>query len=185
MQQDIWIDKIEDKNKLLVLPAQSGDCIALNKLYINNKNYIEGIYATKIYDNDTIQDLTQKSLIKIFLALPTYKYNNKFTTFVYEIAMNVYRDYWRRINSELNKSIIPLEDQDSEVEAYEEKMMKDERYDSVINKINSFKNEEMKYVFIQKFINEKSNQEITDSLGITEGKMRKLIFDGRKILERN
>ena len=74
--------------RALVKRAQGGDLAAYDELV---RRYQERVYATVYHmtsNHEDAHDLAQEAFIKAFRALPTFKGDSSFFTWVYRIAVN-------------------------------------------------------------------------------------------------
>jgi RNA polymerase sigma factor (sigma-70 family) len=101
------------EDRVLVHRAQEGDLGAYDELI---QRYQERVYATLYHmtsNHEDANDLTQEAFIKAFKALPTFKGDSSFFTWIYRIAVN------RAINwlkSRKNKPHLSLNDLDFNAE---------------------------------------------------------------------
>lgn len=85
--------KTQDQN--LIRASLSGDSRAFEKLYHKYQNQIYGTLAQRISDRDTIDDLMQDTFFRAYRALHTFKGQAAFSTWLTQIALNVYRSHLR------------------------------------------------------------------------------------------
>ena len=82
-------------DRALVILAQSGDKTAFSELV---RRYHERIY-NMIYglvgNMDDADDLTQEAFIRAYRALPRFQNRSQFYTWMYQIAMNCFRDWYK------------------------------------------------------------------------------------------
>lgn len=101
------------EEKELIEKAKEGNKSALNTLFQLNYKMLFG-FVIKMTTNETLaQDITQESLLKAVLNIRKFNGNSKFSTWLIQISINVYKDYLRKNkNLEPQQDIIP--DKDSE-----------------------------------------------------------------------
>lgn len=68
-----WIDK----EKHMVNLFRKGDPLAMNKLYMEYADYLTGVCARYISNEDTLKDVLQESFIKIFTQIHQFEYRGK------------------------------------------------------------------------------------------------------------
>ncbi|NEY70984.1 RNA polymerase sigma factor [Bacillus mesophilus] len=76
------------------------------------RKYYKPIYAfvyRKVGNKDTAYDLTQEIFIKVIQRIPSYSQKGTFKSWLYTIAVNHCRDYWRSApyQSSLKQSELP------------------------------------------------------------------------------
>lgn len=77
-----------DEDRSLVAKAQKGDLTAFDELI---RRYQERVYATVYHmtsNHEDANDLTQETFVKAYKALPNFKGDSGFFTWVYRIAVN-------------------------------------------------------------------------------------------------
>ena len=153
----------KDKEKHIVGLFNKGDNRAMDKLYLEYADYLTGVCARYISDEDTLKDVLQESFIKIFTKIHQFEYRGKgsLKAWLTQIVINEALGQLRA-NKELNISF-----QDSELPDYP-----DEEPD--VNTLDT----DLLLSFIQKLppgyrtvfnlfvIEEKSHQEIAEILNI-------------------
>ncbi|HFE44969.1 MAG TPA: RNA polymerase sigma factor [Nannocystis exedens] len=85
--------------KRLLARAQQGDVQAWSRLY---QEHFDRIFRHIVHltgDRDLAEDLVQETFAKAIVALPTFRGEAKFTTWLSGIAINIVRTHWRHNNS--------------------------------------------------------------------------------------
>ena len=85
--------KTQDQN--LIRASLSGDRRAFETLYHKYQNQIYGTLAQRISDRDTVDDLMQDTFFRAYRSLHTFKGQAAFSTWLTQIALNVYRSHLR------------------------------------------------------------------------------------------
>ncbi len=110
-------------------------------------------------------DLIQEIYIQLWKAFENYKTDNKYSTWIYRIALNVSISFYRKENSRL-KIAIPLEANVFEFSDncdYEEKETNFGLLQRFISELN-----EIDKALMLLYLEEKSYKEIAEIIGITE-----------------
>jgi RNA polymerase sigma-70 factor (ECF subfamily) len=82
----------------LVIRFQNGDIGAFNTLVLKYQNHIAKFIYKHINDAEATKDLCQEVFLKVFKALPNYKRESAFYSWLYRIAMNCCIDFLRQQN---------------------------------------------------------------------------------------
>lgn len=77
----------------LVARVQKGDNRAFDLLVLKYQHKIFGLISRYIRDSDEIQDVAQETFIKAFRALPKFRGDSAFYTWLYRIAINTAKNY--------------------------------------------------------------------------------------------
>jgi RNA polymerase sigma-70 factor (ECF subfamily) len=83
-------------DEVLITLFQSGDETAFRKLVERYQEKIRNLVHTIVRDSGIVDDLAQDVFIKAFEALPRFRFESSFYTWVYRIAINRSRDELRR-----------------------------------------------------------------------------------------
>ena len=67
----------KDKEQQILSLFQKGDNRAMDKLYMEYADYLTGVCARYISDEETLKDVVQESFIKIFTGIGEFTYRGK------------------------------------------------------------------------------------------------------------
>jgi RNA polymerase sigma-70 factor (ECF subfamily) len=79
---------IDDADAALVARAKTGDQRAFEMLVNKYQRRIERLIARMVRDVDLVQDIAQESFIRAYRALPQFRGDSAFYTWLYRIAVN-------------------------------------------------------------------------------------------------
>ena len=79
---------MDDADAQLVARAKAGDSRAFEMLVIKYQRRIERLIARMVRDVDLVQDIAQESFIRAYRALPQFRGDSAFYTWLYRIAVN-------------------------------------------------------------------------------------------------
>ncbi|MDH4041303.1 MAG: RNA polymerase sigma factor RpoE [Gammaproteobacteria bacterium] len=77
----------------LVARVQKGDSRAFDMLVLKYQHRIFGLISRYVHDTDEIQDVAQEAFIKAYRALPGFRGDSAFYTWLYRIAINTAKNY--------------------------------------------------------------------------------------------
>ena len=77
-----------DADALLVERAKRGDTRAFEMLVVKYQRRIERLVGRMVRDADQVQDIAQESFIRAYRALPQFRGESAFYTWLYRIAVN-------------------------------------------------------------------------------------------------
>lgn len=87
MNQQQWTDKT------LVEKIQQGDKQAFNLLVGKYQHKVAGLVAKYVNNPGDVADVTQEAFIKAYRALPNFRGDSAFYTWLYRIAVNTAKNY--------------------------------------------------------------------------------------------
>ena len=77
-----------EADALLVDRAKRGDVRAFEMLVVKYQRRIERLVGRMVRDADLVQDIAQESFIRAYRALPQFRGESAFYTWLYRIAVN-------------------------------------------------------------------------------------------------
>ncbi|MFO1218958.1 MAG: RNA polymerase sigma factor RpoE [Burkholderiaceae bacterium] len=78
----------DDADVALVDRAKRGDVRAFEMLVVKYRRRIERLIGRMVRDSDLVQDVAQESFIRAYRALPQFRGDSAFYTWLYRIAVN-------------------------------------------------------------------------------------------------
>ena len=78
----------DDVDAALVERAKRGDTRAFEMLVVKYQRRIERLIARMVRDVDLVQDIAQESFIRAYRAMPQFRGDSAFYTWLYRIAVN-------------------------------------------------------------------------------------------------
>lgn len=83
----------QESDQQLVARVQKGDTTAFDLLVLKYQHKIFGLISRYVRDSDEIQDVAQEAFIKAFRALPKFRGDSAFYTWLYRIAINTAKNH--------------------------------------------------------------------------------------------
>ncbi len=77
-----------DADALLVERVKRGDVRAFEMLVVKYQRRVERLIGRMVRDSDLVQDIAQESFIRAYRALPQFRGESAFYTWLYRIAVN-------------------------------------------------------------------------------------------------
>ena len=82
-----------DTDKALVRRVQAGDSRAFDLLFMRYPHKISSLVARYVRSNEDVEDITQDAFIKAYRALPRFRGESAFYTWLYRIAVNTAKNH--------------------------------------------------------------------------------------------
>jgi RNA polymerase sigma-70 factor (ECF subfamily) len=82
-----------ETDRQLVARVQKGDSRAFDLLVLKYQHKIFGLISRYVRDVDEVQDVAQEAFIKAYKALPGFRGDSAFYTWLYRIAINTAKNY--------------------------------------------------------------------------------------------
>ena len=94
----------------LVAAFQQGDAAAFDVLVSRWDRRIHGAIYRVVGGDEDARDLCQEAFLKAYRGLGTFKREARFSSWLYQIALNVCRDRWRRRRGRIAVSLDEVDD---------------------------------------------------------------------------
>ncbi|MEM1153719.1 MAG: RNA polymerase sigma factor RpoE [Pseudomonadota bacterium] len=82
-----------ETDQQLVAKVQKGDSRAFDMLVLKYQHRIFGLIGRYVHDADEVQDVAQEAFIKAYRALPKFRGDSAFYTWLYRIAINTAKNH--------------------------------------------------------------------------------------------
>jgi len=82
-----------ETDQQLVKKVQAGDKRAFDLLVLKYQHKILGLISRYVHDSYEVQDVAQEAFIKAFRALPNFRGDSAFYTWLYRIAINTAKNH--------------------------------------------------------------------------------------------
>lgn len=177
------------EHQLLVERSKKGDKIAFEHLVQLYENKVYTIAYRLMGNHADAADLAQDSFIKIYQALPNFRGDASFNTWIYHITVNVCRDEMRKRQRRPTVSLDePTNSNGSTYEIRstdpgpEEELDRNETRAMVQQCLNSL-SDDYRTVLVMREIKEMSYDEIAEILGCSLGTVKSRLSRARQALK--
>jgi RNA polymerase sigma-70 factor (ECF subfamily) len=174
----------------LVERVQQGDKRAFDMLVIKYQHKVAALVSRFIYDHAEVQDVTQEAFIKAYRALPNFRGESQFYTWLYRIAVNTAKNYLVSRGRRPPSTDIDVEDamyfegnsQLKDLENPQNKLSSEELMEKVNQSIKKLP-EDLRVALTLREYDGMSYEEIADVMGCPVGTVRSRIFRARETVE--
>jgi len=184
-------NEVKDTDQQLVDRVFKGDKHAFDLLVLRYQHRILGLIGRFIRDPAEVEDVTQEAFIKAYRALPKFRGDSAFYTWLYRIAINTAKNYMVARGRRPPATDIDVEDAEflegnslltdiGTPEANQEK----EDLQRVINEAIEDLPEDLRTAFTLREFSGLSYEEITEIMECPVGTVRSRIFRAREALDK-
>lgn len=174
----------------LVKLAQKGDIKAFELLVQRYQQKVGGVVSKLIKDYHEIQDITQEVFIKVYRALPKFRGDSAFYTWIYRIAINTAKNHLVAKGRRIQNSDIEPVDAESYSGGYEQQNFdtpdaefeRQEVEKVVHDSINELP-DDLKKAIILREVEGLSYEEIAEKMDCPIGTVRSRIFRARDAID--
>ena len=163
----------------IVRRAIDGDERAMRLLWNQHAPHVDAIVRRLAGDPDLAQDIAQEVWIQIFRALPSWRGDAKFSTWVHRVAVNRTFNALRRTRR-VAAAETGIEEDSASVEQDGERSMLAATIEEAANKLSPG----ARTVFLLHDVEGYTHEEIASELGITPGGSKSQLFKARAKLRR-
>ena len=178
-------------DQALVERVQRGDKSAFDILVRKYQHKVVKLVSRYIKDHDEVYDVSQEAFIKAYRALPNFRGDSAFYTWMYRIAINTAKNFLvakgRRLpNVDIDAQEAEQYDGATALQDYatpEQMLRRDEVEQTVLNAIESLP-EDLRTAIMLREIEGLSYEEIADTMSCPVGTVRSRIFRARESIDK-
>jgi len=180
-----------DDDQQLVKRVQNGDKRAFDLLVLKYQHRILGLVVRFVHDPHEAQDVTQEAFIKAYRALPKFRGDSAFYTWLYRIAINTAKNYLvsrnrRPPNSDVDSSDAEFYDGDHGLKdmASPERLMLRDEIDAAVQESIKQLPENLRYALTLREFEGLSYEDIATVMQCPVGTVRSRIFRAREAVDK-
>lgn len=178
-----------DNDQMLVERVQKGDKRAFDLLVLKYQHKVASIVSRYIRDSFEVNDVVQESFIKAYRALPGFRGESAFYTWLFRIAVNTAKNYLVARSRRPPSQGVDAEDAEflaadymQDIDTPEGLHFKDE-LEALVSKTIDGLPEDLRSAVTLREIDGKSYEEIAEIMGCPVGTVRSRIFRAREVLD--
>jgi RNA polymerase sigma-70 factor (ECF subfamily) len=182
-----------DADALLVERAKRGDVGAFEMLVVKYQRRIERLISRMVRDADLVQDIAQEAFIRAYRALPQFRGESAFYTWLYRIAVNTAKKTLveRKRDPVVLESALVSTDEGEEPSRAENELSDGETPEAVlaskeiaatVNAAIDALSEDLRQAIVLREIEGLSYEEIADVMNCPIGTVRSRIFRAREAI---
>ncbi|MBX3008695.1 MAG: sigma-70 family RNA polymerase sigma factor [Melioribacteraceae bacterium] len=180
-EQFDFSEKKEEREEdfALIRTFVEGDESTFRILVIKHKEKVRNLVFLTLGDTEFIDDISQDVFISVYHKLGEFRFESKFTTWLYRITVNKCRDYLRK--KRVRSIFVPIKETDTDYGTgpFSENVDIPNLVRTAIEKIP----ERLRVPLVMRDIEGLSYKEIADSLGTEVGTIKSRIFRARETLK--
>ncbi len=156
-----------------------GDELTFRILVLKHKEKVRNLVFLTLSDSELVDDISQDVFINVYHKLKEFRFESKFTTWLYRITVNKCRDYLRK--KRVRSIFVPLQDTDTNygTASFSENIDIPQLVRGAIEKLP----EKLKVPLVLRDIDGLSYKEIADQLETEVGTIKSRIFRARESLK--
>jgi RNA polymerase sigma-70 factor, ECF subfamily len=182
-----------DADALLVERAKRGEVSAFEMLVVKYQRRIERLIGRMVRDTDLVQDIAQETFIRAYRALPQFRGESAFYTWLYRIAVNTAKKALMEkkrdplvfegsmVSTEEGEEPSRVENELSDGETPESVLASRQVADTVNAAIDAL-SEDLRQAIVLREIEGLSYEEIADVMNCPIGTVRSRIFRAREAI---
>jgi RNA polymerase sigma-70 factor (ECF subfamily) len=169
----------QDEDFELIRNFIRGDEMMFRTLVIKHKEKVRNLVFVTLGDTEFVDDISQDVFISVYHKIREFRFESKFTTWLYRITVNKCRDYLRK--KKVRSIFVPIGDTDREypTKPSSESMDIPQLVQNAISKLP----DKLKVPLVLRDIEGLTYKEIADQLGTEVGTIKSRIFRARETLK--
>lgn len=184
---------VDDSDNQLVERVKQGDQKAFELLMLKYERKVERLVSRMVRDTNQVPDIVQETFIRAYRALPNFRGEAQFYTWLYRIAVNTAKKALLDLKRQptANEYYFTDDQQDSETFSVEEKLIDiatpetsyaAKQIAETVNKAIDGLPEELKQAITLREIDGMSYEEIAEVMDCPVGTVRSRIFRAREAI---
>jgi len=181
----------QETDQQLVARVQKGDRRAFDLLVIKYQHRILALVNRFVSDFSEAQDVTQEAFVKAYRALPNFRGDSQFYTWMYRIAVNTAKNYLVSRKRRTPTRDIDIEDAEfftdessmQDISSPDALLQRDQLKKVVFDAIDDLPDELRRAITLRE-LEGLSYEEIADVMDCPIGTVRSRIFRAREAIER-
>ena len=178
-------------DKALVERVQGGDKAAFDLLVLKYQNRVVNLISRYVHDSAEVYDVAQEAFIKAYRALPNFRGDSAFYTWLYRIAINTAKNYLVAQGRRPPSADIEVEEAEQyanagdlkEHDTPEHMLLKDEIEKTVFETIEQLP-DDLRTAITLRELEGLSYEEIAQAMGCPVGTVRSRIFRAREAVNK-
>ncbi len=183
-----------DSDLALVQRVQRGDVRAFDLLVIKYQRRVERLISRFVRDTDLVQDLAQEAFIRAYRALPQFRGESAFYTWLYRIAVNTAKKQLMVLGRDpviTESALAERREQEDETSAPQLEQRDDETPEAVlagkevarvVNEAVQALSQDLRQALVLREIEGLSYEEIAQVMNCPVGTVRSRIFRAREAI---
>jgi len=174
----------------LVAMAQAGDRLAFSELVDRYHKRVYNTIYSLVGNREDADDLTQDAFIKAYHSLSKFQNRSKFYTWIYRIAINCFRDWYKsaRQHREVSMAQAQTDFGDFWMERFagsdsSDDRVKNREFQEMLEQALSMLLPEFRETIVLRDIDGLTYPEIAEVLGCAVGTVKSRLFRGREQLK--
>ncbi|MBB3168261.1 RNA polymerase sigma factor RpoE [Simiduia aestuariiviva] len=178
-----------DNDQMLVARVQKGDKRAFDLLVLKYQHKVAAIVSRYIRDTFEVNDVVQEAFIKAYRALPGFRGESAFYTWLFRIAVNTAKNHLVSRSRRPPAQGVDAEDAEFLAAEYMEDVNTPEglhfrdELDAIVSKTVASLPEDLRSAVTLREIDGKSYEEIAEIMQCPVGTVRSRIFRAREVLD--
>jgi len=170
---------LQDEDYELIVEFKNGSEKAFTLLVHQHKEKVRNLVFLTLGDVDYVDDISQDVFISVYHKLKEFRFESKFTTWLYRVTVNKCRDYLRK--KKVRSIFVPIKDVDYERSGKSDSDSID--IPQLVRNAISRLPDKLKTPLILRDIEGFSYKEIADKLECEVGTVKSRIFRARESLK--
>ncbi len=170
-----------EDDELMRLVIESNDMQAFNQLVLRYRKPAVSFAVRYNGDYYLSEDMVQEAFARIYLRRDRYRFKGQFRAYLFKIIRNICIDHYRKHGKRSEQQLI--ENMIDNGSTPEELTVQKETF-GILNRLLQDLNERYRTALYLREYAEMSYQEIAQTMGISLGQVRMLIYRGRKKLKK-
>jgi RNA polymerase sigma-70 factor, ECF subfamily len=178
--------KEPDVQENLIRKSQNGDMISFRDLITSNQRFVFSVAFKILCDEETAREVTQECFINVWKNISLFNFKNKFTTWLYKIAVNICYDKLREKRNR-NKYFLSYAETEAELIIHNEnsisRRIENEELAKQIEYVSHGLPPKQRIVFSLRDLQDFSINEVVEITGMSESSVKTNLVYARRAVK--
>lgn len=172
-----------DDDEKLIADFKAGDKKSFNKIVLKYQKMVYNITRKMVINHDDADEITQNVFIKLYKTLNKFKGESKLSTYLYRISINMSLNYLKKRKLIQNKFNTSIDEKEIFDRTDALKKIETNEKENFIRKAIENLPPQQRTVFILRFYENLSYEEISEILGTSIGGLKANFYHATKNLK--
>lgn len=153
----------------LIRAAQQGDASAFQDLYLHYKDRVYNLICYNLTDQHQAEDVLQTVFFKVFQALPFFRLESSFLTWIYSVAINECKNRKRQRRLFVPISLVSNSPHDADLSVAPDAQHATRQLNETVRRAVMELEPKLRATVVLKYLEDLSYEEIASILGCSSG----------------
>lgn len=176
-------ESLQPNERSLILSAQQGDTAAFKELYERYRERVYNLIHYSLENVEQAEDVLQTVFVKVFQALPFFRLESGFLTWIYRVALNECKNRKRSRRIFVPIAAVEKGDEQAHPGPGPDDVHAAQQLSAIVRDAVKGLKPKYRIVVVLKYLEEMSYEEVAETLGCSTGTVASRLYRALEMLE--